>query len=100
LARYALQLAEEVQFRLPAGISPTGPQQTFRQVIGECGTPQLSGVDKVQLDSFADDAPVMGNGGPNQLRGQFQDMVLGEGRLEPLLRQLDPIPLDPREADL
>ena len=56
-------------------------------------------VDKVQVDAFADDAGVLRDRWPDEVRGQFQDRVVVEVGGQPFLGQFDPIAFDAREAD-
>src|SRR2546423_1165586 len=53
-----------------------------------------------QVDAFADDSLVPGHRGTDELRREYQRRVIGEFRREPVLRQLDAVSLDAREADL
>ena len=51
-----LELTEQVQLRLLAGVAPLRLQQPLRQVEQQGRLPQVAGVDQVQIDPFADDA--------------------------------------------
>src|SRR5688572_20395975 len=55
---------------------------------------------QAHVDSLADDSGVAGYRRTNEIRTQFQYRVVVELGCEPLIWQLDPISLHPREDDL
>ena len=54
---------------------------------------------KVEVDTFADDALVLGDRRADEIRGQLQDGVIVEFGGEPFLGQFDPVSGDAWEAD-
>ena len=54
----ALELAEQVELRLLAGVAPLGVEQALGEVEEERGGPHVAQVLEVQVDAFADDAGV------------------------------------------
>ena len=100
LARDALELAEEVQLWLFAGVAPLGLQQSLGQVEEQGRAAEIAGVDQVQIDPFPDDPLVAGNRWADEIGRQLQRRVVVELGGETLLRQLDAVARHPREADL
>ena len=99
LACDPLELAEQVQLGFFSRIAPLRLQQPLRQVKQQSRSPQIAGVHEVEIHPFADDALVAGDGGADEVWGQHQCRIGGEGRLQALLRQLDAVAGDAREAD-
>ena len=95
----ALQLAKKMQLRFLAGVAPLGEQQPVRQVIQQGGAAQITGVDQREFNTLANDAGIVGNGGPNQIGRQLQHGVFIEFGFQPLLRQFDAVTLNTGEAD-
>ena len=95
----ALELAEQIELGLLAGVAPLGVEQTLGEVEEQRGRPHVAQVLEVQVHAFADDAGVAGDRRADQIGGQLQDRVVVELGGEPLLRQFDAVALDAREAD-
>ena len=99
-ARDALELAEQVQLRLLAGVAPRGFQQPSGQVKEQRRLAEVAGVDQVEGRRLADDPLVEGGGRADQIGGQFERRVVVEPGVEALVGKLDPVAGHPREADL
>ena len=65
----ALELAEEVQLRLLAGVAPFGVEQPLRDVEDERGRPHVAQVLQAHVHAFADDAGVARDRGARRDRG-------------------------------
>ena len=100
LAGDPLELAEQMQLRLLSGIAPLGLQQPLREMEQQGRAPQVAGVHQVEVHALTDDALVAGDGRSYKVGGQVQRLIGGEGRFQALLRQLDTVAGDAREADL
>jgi len=98
--RDLLELAEQVQLRLLARITEFPEQQVLGEMIGDRARPDLAQVLQVQRDAFADDALKQDLARADQLGRQLEPRVFGELRRDALVRQLDPVAFDAREADL
>ena len=95
----ALELAEQVELRLLAGIAPFRVEQPLGEVEEERGRPHVAQVLEVQVDAFADDAGVARDRRADEIGGQFQDGIVVEVGGQPFLGQFDAIAFDAREAD-
>ena len=95
----ALELAEEVELRLLAGIAPLGVEQPLGEVEDERGRPHVAEVLEVQVHALADDAGVARDRWADEVGREFQDGVVVEVGGQPLLGQLHAVALDAREAD-
>ena len=100
LLRDPLQLTEQVQLRLLAGVAPLLVEQALRQVEEQRRGPNVLEVFDRHVCRFADDALVARVRRTDEIRRQLQHRVGVEGGREPLGRQLDAIALDAREANL
>ena len=95
----ALELAEQVELGLLAGIAPFGVEQALGDVEEQRGRPHVAQVFQVQVDAFADDAGVPGDRRADEVGRQLQDRVVVEVGRQPFLGQFDAIAFDAREAD-
>ena len=96
----SLELPEEVELWLFAGIAPFRIQQTLGHLKNQRGLPHVVQVFKAQIDAFADDAGVPSDGRTDQIGSQFQHGVRCELGFEPFLGKFDPVALHSRECDL
>ena len=96
----ALELAEQVQLRLCAGVAPLGVKQVLRDVKQQRRAAQVLQVLQAQIDILADNAGVLGVRRADQIRREFEHRVRGKFRRQPFLRQLDSIPRYARKAHL
>ncbi len=96
----ALELAEEVELRLLAGVAPLRVEQPLGDVEDERGGPHVAQMLEAHVHALADDAGVARDGRPDEVGAEFEDRVVVEVGGQPLLRQLDAIAFDAREADL
>ena len=99
LARDPLELAEQVQLRLLAGIAPLGLEEPLGEVEDHSRGTHFLEMLQAQLHAFADNTLVEGSGWPHQIGGELQGRVLVERRRQPLLGQFDAVPLHARKAD-
>ena len=95
----ALELTEEVELRLLAGVAPLGVEQVLGEREEERGLPHVPKVPERHVHGLADDAGVARDGRSDQVGCQLEDGIVVEAGGEALLGQLDPVALDPREAD-
>ena len=100
LACDPLELAEEVQLRLLAGVAPLGFQKPPGEVENHGGRAHLLEMLEAQVHALADDALVARDERADQIGGELQRRVVVERGREPLLRELDAVPLHARKADL
>ncbi len=96
----ALELAEQVELRLLAGVAPLRVEQALGEVEEQRRRPHVAQVLEVQVHALADDAGVPRDrtGRPGPGVSSRIGVVVELGR-QPLLGQLDAIALDAREAD-
>ena len=95
----ALELAEQVELRLLAGVAPLRVEQPLGDVEDERGRPHVAQVLEVHVHAFADDAGVARDRRADEVGAEFQDRVVVEVGGQPFLGQLDAIAFDAREAD-
>ena len=95
----AFQLAEEVELGRFAGVAPFGVEQALGDVKKQRGRPHVSQVFQTEIDGFADDPGVLGDGRAHQIGGQLQDGVVVELGGQPFFGQFDAVAFDAREAD-
>ena len=69
----ALELAEEVEFRLLARIAPFRVQQPLGDMEKERGRTHVAQMLQIVIDTFADDAGVAGLRRPDQIGTEFED---------------------------
>ena len=100
LARDPLELAEQVQLRFLAGVAPLGLQEPLGEVEDQSRGTHLLEMLETQVHPFADDPLVSRDGGSDQIGGELQGRVLVEGGGQPLLGQLDAVPLHARKSNL
>ena len=96
----SLELTEQVQLRLLLGRAPVFLQQGLGEMVDQRGRAQIPAVDQVQVDAFADDAGIVGDGRADDVRREDQGRVLAELRVDVFLRQFDAVSLHAREANL
>ncbi len=95
----ALELTEQVELRLLAGIAPFRVEQALGDVEEERGRPHVAQVLQAQVHAFADDAGVARDGRADKVGAEYQDGVVVEVGGQPFLGQLHAIAFDAREAD-
>ena len=95
----ALQLAEKVELGFLAGVAPFRVEQPLRHLKDEGGGTHVAEVLEAHVHAFADDAGVARNGRADQIGIEFQDGFFVKIGAETLLRQLDAIAFDAREAN-
>ena len=95
----ALELAEQVELRLLAGVAPFRVEQALGDVEDQRGRPHVAEMLQAQIDAFADDAGIARDGGADEVGRQFQDRIVVEFGRQPFLGQFDAIAFDAREAD-
>ena len=93
-----LELAEEVELCVFTGVTPFGVEQALGDVEQQRGAAHVAGVNKVEINTFTDDALVLGNRRADKIRGQFQHGIFIELCGQPFLRQFDPIALQHGES--
>ena len=86
--------------RFAVGVAPLAENQVRREFVDDLRWPHVAGVHEVQIDLLADDPGVARLGGADQVGRELQHGVVVELGRQPLLRQLDAIAFDAREADL
>ena len=94
-----LELAEEVQLRRFAGIAVFLIEKMLGEVKEDRRAAHVVEVLDGQVHALADDALVLGDGRADKSGRQLQHRILVEFRRELLVRQLDAIAFDAREAD-
>ena len=94
-----LELPEEVELGIFAGIAPFGVEQTLGDVEEQRGATQIAGVNQIEINTFTDDALVLGNRRADEIRGQLQHGIVVELRGQPFLRQFDAIACHTGKAD-
>ena len=100
LAGDGLEVAEEVELGLLAGVTPLCLDESLGEVEEEGGLSDLVEVFEVEVDAFADDALVAGVGGANDVGRELQRRLVGELGGELLGGEFDSVTLNAREPDL
>ena len=95
----ALELAEEVELRLLAGVAPLRVEQPLGDVEDERGRPHVAQMLEAHVHAFADDAGVARDGRPDEVGAEYQDGVVVEVGGQPFFRQLHAIAFDAGKAD-
>ena len=99
LTHDALELAEQMELGLGAGVAVFGEKEMLRQVEGDGGRAQSAQVLKGERVAFADDALDDDHGRPDKVGREAKLRVFGELGGEAGFRQLDAVALDAGEAD-
>ena len=99
-ARDPLELAEQVELGLLFRVAPVVFQQRLGEMVDQRGRAQILAVDQAQVDAFADDPGVVGDGRTDDFRGEHEGRVVVERCVHVLFGQLHAVALDAREADL
>ena len=96
----ALELAEQVQFRVLSRIAPLRHQQVGREFVENLGGPNVAGVSKCQIDGCADDSRVLSLRCAHKIGGEFQNGVVVEvgnqslgGQFDSIERSLETAPM-------
>ena len=76
----ALELAEQVELRLFAGVAPLRVEQALGEVEQQRGGPHVAQVLEGQVDAFADDPCVPRDRRADEIGRQLQDRVVVERR--------------------
>ena len=95
-----LELAEQVQLRLLFRVAPVVFQQGLGEMVDQRRRAQILAVDQTQVDAFADDPGVVGDGRTDDLRREHERRVVVERCVHVLFGQFHAVALDAREADL
>ena len=94
----ALELAEEVELRLLAGVAPFRVEQRWVTWKTQRRGPHVAQVLEVQVHAFADDAGVARDRRADEVGAEFQDRIVVEVGGQPFLGQFDAIAFDARES--
>lgn len=81
----ALELTEEVEFWLRAGVAPFRVEQALGDLEDERGVPDVAQVREAHVHAFADNARVARDGGADDVRAEQQDGVVVEIGGQPFL---------------
>ena len=100
LARDPFELTEEVEFRFLSRVTPLGLQQSLGQVKNQRGPAQVSGMDQVEIDSFADDPLIVRDGWSHEVGRERQRGVVVERGREAFFREFDAVARDTWETNL
>ena len=95
----ALELAEEMELRLLAGVTPFRVEQALGDVEEQRGRPHVAQVLQVHVHAFADDAGIAGDGGADEVGAELEDGIFVEVGCEAFLGQFDAVAFDAGEAD-
>ncbi len=96
----ALELPEEVQLGLFAGVTPLGVDQPVSQVKEQRRGANVAEVFDCEVYAFADDAFVAGFARTNQVRREGEGRIAAELGHQPFFRQFDAVAFDTRKDDL
>ena len=99
-ARHPLQLAEQVQPGLVVRVAPVLLKQVPRQLVQERVPPEPVRVHEREVDALADHALDAHPRGADEVGREGHRRVVVELGGEPVVGELDAVPLHPREADL
>jgi murein L,D-transpeptidase YafK len=80
LARDALELAEEVEPGLFAGVAPLLKDEVGCQFVEDLRRADVFRVDEVEVGSLTDDARLLSLGGAHEIGREFEDRVVVECR--------------------
>ena len=83
LFRDRLELAEEMKLRLLAGVTPP-VEQPLREAKEHGRAPHLVQVLKAHVDALTDDALDAGDGRADEVGGQLEGRLFGEGDGHPI----------------
>src|SRR5688500_14753598 len=81
-------------------VTPLRVKQPLWEMEQQRRRPNVIEMLQVHIDARAHDTGIRSDRGSDQVGCEFEHGVNIEGGSEPLLRELDPVALDAREADL
>ena len=88
-----------MQLRFLAGVAVFGVDQVLRQRIENGRGAGVLQMRDGEINGFANDSAVLRDGGADQFRRQFKNMIRAEGGLDFFLRQFHAIAFYARKAD-